>query len=360
MWARRGENVKVLLVHPGASWSTHDVWLGVDGALRRVGVEVVEFRTDGRLEASSRYLHAAWRNSKHREELIKSTAVDAIYHMGEGLVARALHFLPDWVIIVGGTYLHPDTLALLRRAGTKICAILTESPYQFEQEKLIAERVQVLFTNERSTIEKFRPYCSHIYYWQHAYDPLRHRPVQDVESDIARHDVVFVGTGFIERIRLLQRIDWAGIDFGLYGSWSLLGARSNLRKHLKLGIIDNQITAALYGKAKVGLNIHRTSMDWGRKTSHYEGAESMNPRCYELAACGCFFICDDRAEVKEMFGDLVPMFKTANEANDLIHYYLAHDAERQQRTELLPQIIAMHTFDERVEKLLGVLDDYHS
>ena len=88
------------------------------------------------------------------------------------------------------------------------------------------------------------------------------------------------------------------------------------------------------------------------------GAESMNPRGYELAGSGTFFITDVRPEVTEIFGDLVPTFETSQQLEDQIRYWLAHDEERRQVAERLPDAIAPHTFDDRVEKVLEVLTHY--
>jgi len=118
----------------------------------------------------------------------------------------------------------------------------------------------------------------------------------------------------------------------------------------------NTKAAALYHKAKIGLNLHRTSVEYYRDTAHFSDAESMNPRCYELAAAGCFFISDWRAEVEDIFGDLVPTFKTAEEAEDLIYYYLEHGAEREEIAAQLPGLVRNETFDERITDLLAVLN----
>lgn len=349
--------MRILLVHPGASWSTHDVWHGISQSLNRLGQEVIEFRTDGRYEAAKKYLKLVWEQTEHQEERKPPTELDAIYYSGIGLVERYLRFLPDWVLVVAGTFLHPDTFALLRRAGARIACVLTESPFQYDQEKLIAQRVQVVFTNERTANSQFEPFCDNVFYWQHAYDHTRHAPSNRGHGEVAAHDVVFVGTGFEERIAALREIDWTGIDFGLYGSWSLLGSRNRLRKYLKGEIIDNALTAALYREAKIGLNIHRSSMGWGREVKHYVGAESMNPRCYELAACGCFFISDYRKEIEEVFGDWVPTYTNPKEAEELIRYYLEHEEERNEIAEKLPKLVEGETFDARMEQMVLLLED---
>jgi len=345
--------MKIMLVHPGATWSTHDVWWGVKEALERAGVELMHIALDGRLEFAARFLDFLYR--RHQGRMPPPTMNDKVYMASAGMVERALRFMPGWVLIIAGGNLHPDGIALLRRARIKVAIILTESPYQFDQEQILAERCNVVFTNERTAVETFRPYCERSYYWQHAIDGDRHLEPSNLE-DVASHDVVFVGTGFIERVNLLRGIDWTDIDLGLYGEWSLLGSRNWLRRYLVGGLTANARAAALYHKAKIGLNLHRTSVEYERNTEHFSDAESMNPRCYELAAAGCFFITDWRAEVEDVFGDLVPTFKTPEEAESLIRYYLGHDDEREAIAAQLPNFVRHETFDDRIRDLLGILD----
>ena len=309
----------------------------------------------GRIGLAGEYLELLYRRNR-AEGMSKPQAVDTIYLAGQGILSRALRHEVDWVLLVSGTYIHPEILVLLQRAGLRVAALLTETPYADAQEKLIAERVQVVWTNERTSIPFFEQYCDHVYYWQHALDLERHTPASNGEIVLA-HDVVFVGTGFIERQEFLHGINWEGIDFGLYGGWDLMGSRNRLRKHLVAPIVSNELTAELYRRAKVGINLHRLSIGWGREVSYIEKAESLNPRCYELAACGCFFICDRRAEVADVFGDLVPTFDTPEEAEDLIRYYLAHEDERRRIAEALPETVKNHTFDSRLIEMLEVLEN---
>lgn len=351
--------MKILLVHPGASWSVQDVWRGVYDALTRTDNEIVQYALDGRIQYAGGYL--AWVD-KRNKGATKHGDADVLYLACVGIIERALRHEVDWVLIIAGTYIHPQALMLMKRAGLKIAVILTESPYADAQEIITAQVADVVFTNERISIDTFTPYCKRVHYWQHAMDPARHHPdVQDADAegmeDIPQHDVVFVGTGFEERIEMLQAVNWQGIDFGLYGAWGLCGSRNPLRKHLRANIIDNRLTAALYRKARIGLNIHRTSIGFGRNVAHLARAESMNPRCYELAACGRFFLTDPRAEVTDVFGDVVPTFSTAQELEELIRFYLAHESERLAIAKQLPALIAPHTFDARIKDVLRILEE---
>jgi spore maturation protein CgeB len=237
---------------------------------------------------------------------------------------------------------------------------LTESPYADDQEKVIASLVDVVFTNERTSMATFADLCHEVHYYQHAHDPAQHyvesEPNEEADGIPCRHDVVFVGTGFEERCDLLAAVNWEGIDLGLYGAWGLLGSRSKLRKYVRGGITPNDQAARLYRNAKIGLNLHRTSIGYGRGVAHVKNAESINPRCYELAATGTFTVTDARAEVAEVFGGAMPTFDSPQRLEAIIRHYLAHEDERRRLAALLPGLVAPHVFDDRAARILDILN----
>jgi glycosyltransferase involved in cell wall biosynthesis len=198
----------------------------------------------------------------------------------------------------------------------------------------------------------------------HAYDPEVHNPDNRLENEdeLPRHDVVFVGSGFSERMEILKTVDWEGlgIDLGLYGQWPYLHKNDRLYKYIKGGVTDNRLTAALYRNARVGLNIYRQSVGQSKNATRLRGAESLNPRALELAAIGVPHVSDVRPEVSEVFGDLVPTFdpyirprdpdtdgSLARAVVDLLH----NSAHQKRMREELPERVREWTFDKRVDLL---------
>jgi len=353
--------MKVLVVGPGASWSTADVEAGLIDGLQQQGVTVIAYALDGRISGASRWLHDAWRRKKKTQpDVPKPSYPDVIYQAGMGALERALRHQVDAVIIVSGMYLHPDVVVLMRRAGLTITALLTETPYDLEQELKFAEMCHGVWTPERTTVARFESVCPNVSYLPHAWHPLRHtpEPSQDARcADLPHHDVVFVGTGFRERVEWFKAIDWTDIDLGLYGSWDALGSRDGLRRYVRGKETDNIITAELYRRAKVGLNLFRSSKGFGRGAPRLVpgAAESLSPRVYELAACGSFFVSDIRSEVAEVFGDLVPTFKHPTEAAALIRSWLVNDAGRARVAAQLPAKVAESTWRHRAVQVMTEL-----
>jgi spore maturation protein CgeB len=359
--------MRFFVVHPGADTSTSDVFDGLTGALKRAGHEVLVYQLSGLIDHAGSWLthlykrrRKALRDAEDAQglaELPRPTPADVIYQAVSGVFERVIRYQPDVVLAVSAMWFPPDAIILLRRLGVPVATVLTESPYEDAAQEKVAALSSIVWTNERESLAPLRLANPLTFYLPHAFDPDRHQTttVEGEETDLPAHDVVFVGTGFEERVEVLQDVDWSGIDLGLYGNWQLLGSRSKLRQYVRDGNVPNTVAAALYRRAKIGLNLHRSSMGFGRHAPHIESASSLNPRAYELAATGSFYLSDERAEGQELFGDLVPTFTSPRELQDLVRRYLADDAARAALAARLPAAIAGQTFDARAAQIVSDL-----
>lgn len=336
-----------MIVHPGASTSTSDVSDGLSYGLAQNGVELVRYRLDQRIERSRRWLMHNWNRTKRRNPSIeRPTIADIYYQAGTDALAMALRHQVDCVLVVSAMFLHPDVIVLMKRAGLRVVVLFTESPYDQDQELAIAKIVDGCWTSERASVDAFSAVNPRAGYLPHAWHPERHAagPLAS-DGEVSQHDVVFVGTGFQDRIGWLSAIDWTGIDLGLYGNWQNLSPGHALRRYVRAGVVSNEKAAALYRRAKVGLNLYRMALR----------VESLNPRAYELARCGAFHISTFRAEVPEVFGDLVPTCAQPYEASALIRQWLADPEGRASVQEQLPACVAESSWVQRSTRVIGDL-----
>lgn len=332
------------------------MYQGLVPALKRLGVPVAEYPLNATLQLSHDYLRMLHRRQRrHGGPLAgtRPTSGDVLYHASAQALERALFFGCGWVLLMTGMYFSLRVVKMLRRAGLKVAVLLSESPYDTSSEFAYAAEADLCWTTERTALSALRLACPRTQYLPHAYDPQKHHPPEPGEADddgaVAAHDVVFVGSGFQERIDLLSAVDWTGVDFGLYGAWRGVGPRHPLRKHLRGQEIDNAVAAALYRKAKVGLNLFRTSVGHaGRRAARMPGAESLNPRLLELAACGSFTVSEWRREVGDVFGGAVPVFRDAEGLQALLRFWLRPEqaARRAERRRALPGRVSGRTFDD--------------
>lgn len=349
--------MNVLLIEPGASWATADVSAGLRYGLEQHGVNLVRYKLDQRIDRAHRWLYYNWRRTKKSNPAIeKPNTADVFYKAGIEALEMALRHQVDVVLAVSAMFLHPDVIILMKRAGLRVVVAFTESPYDLDKELAVAKLVDGCWTNERSCVPAFQAVNPSSGYLAHAWHPERHQAgLQPQDADVRSHDVVFVGSAFHERVTWLNAIDWTGIDLGLYGSWESLGSRHPLRRFVCGAQTDNARTASLYRRAKVGLNLYRTSKGWGRQAPAIEHAESLNPRAYELSACGAFHLSTHRAEVREIFGDLVPTCSTPDEASALLRTWLSDDAGRARIAEQLPACVAESSWRTRATTVIADL-----
>ena len=353
--------MKLLAVHPGASYATGDVFVGYHRALLGQGHDLVVYALDARIDLANEFYHWAYRKQglgPHPPSAL------VLQHACGHIVPQALYHQVDGVIVWSAMRLHPDTLVLLKRAGIPTAVILSESPYDDrEQARVLARRergepvVDIAFTNERASLPYLRQYHPNVQYLAHAYDPHTSRPTV-MPGMAPRHDVLFIGTMFEERAALLGSVDWEaeGIDLGIYGMAKNLGSRHRLRKFVRGGIVDNHIAQSYYRTAKIVLNPYRTSRGFGKGVEHIEHAESLNPRALELAACGAFSLSEHRAEVAEVFGPLVPTYTGPADFLTNVRYFLDHEGERDALRKQLPGAVKGHTYAARAAELMAHIE----
>lgn len=344
--------MRLLAVHPGATWATQDVHTGLVAGLRAGGHDVIEYALSGRLARSAQWFQYIARQDHDAGFTKPYSAADVQYHASQGLLERALRFEVDWVLVICGAYLHPDILLLARRAGLRLAAVFTESPYDDVHQARVAPLYDVCFTNERCSVAPLRAANPQTFYLPAGYDPAAHGATANGQhAGKPGHDVVFVGTAFGSRLALLSAVDWSGIDLGLYGHWALQPG-DPLYPFAHDGVVDNARAGALYRHARIGLNLYREPpLCDGLPVA----AESLNPRAYELAADGVLTLSTPRAEVGEKFGDAVPTFTTAGELGALVRHHLAHPNGVGQN---LRALVAEDTYHHRAAQLVAYLEDW--
>jgi GT2 family glycosyltransferase len=131
----------------------------------------------------------------------------------------------------------------------------------------------------------------------------------------------------------------------VYGSgWEGLAFEGILR-----GPVAYSDMPHLYASTKIVIDdANIATKDWG----------SCNSRIFDAIAAGCLIVTNGPEGVKELFGDLVPTFDTAESLGEIVDYWASHEGERRARVEQLQEIVRReHCYGHRAKKLVALLKD---
>lgn len=347
----------VLLVHPGASFSTHDVFTGIAAGLRANGVLVHEYRLDHQLVVYNQLIDCAIDHD------VLTNPLDPFVLASAESIPMTAHYKPDAILVVSGGNFHPVRVIQMRGLAANwhhsmpVAVYCTESPYFNEASFALA--YDIILTNERNSLAAFAPH-ERVHYLRHAFNPAVHQPGPADPDKVC--DAFFVGTGFDERKRLFDGVNWDGIHFERRGYLWDKGPDAivtNTELLTPKSVTPNEETAAWYRSARININHHRTTTMYG-SGEHIaaDAAASLGPRAYEIAACRGFQLMDDsRSEACEVFGDTLATYRSGDSA-DLerrIRYWLNHPDRREETARLQHAAIQPHSWTARAAELLEIV-----
>ena len=338
--------MRVLLIHPGAHFSVHDVTVGWHEGLKANGCDVQTFNFHDRLAF---YSHAGFLTRD--EDFVNAFDAEAAAQLAaNGIKAACYEWAPEVVVVVSGFFVPADFYPLMHARGSKVVLLHTEQPYEHDRQLRLAPLVDLNILNDPTGIDAFQQ-CAPSVYIPHAYRPDTHyrRPTVDAY----RSEFCFVGTGYKSRVEFLEAVDWGGIDVALGGNWQQLRDESPLRKFVAHDIedcLDNEQTVEMYSSADVSANLYR------REAERPELADgwAMGPREVELAATETFFLRDPRPESDAMF-PMLPTFTDPGDFGEKLRWALAHPNERADAATAAHAAIADRTFTNHAAQLLRLL-----
>jgi spore maturation protein CgeB len=106
----------------------------------------------------------------------------------------------------------------------------------------------------------------------------------------------------------------------------------------------------IFNAVGINLNLH-SSVHTDRLVS---GGDFVNPRTFEVAACGAFQLVDERGLLPELFApDEMATFRDLDGLREGIRHFLTHPEERRAYAEKARQrVLREHTYAHRMQRLL--------
>jgi len=190
-----------------------------------------------------------------------------------------------------------------------------------------------------------------------AADPQTHKPLNLSNNDknFYGSDISFMGAAYPNRVRFFKHFPKNKLKL-----WGTGWAESELKDYnIPLG--DQRITTEqsniIYQASKININLH-SSNDSYQDTAIFDPyGDFVNPRTFEIAACGGFQLVDDRPAIRELFDidkDIV-VFSSIEEALDKADFYLKNETLRTEIAKNAQQkVLQFHTYQHRIEHMLQV------
>lgn len=350
-----------LIGHPGPQFSVADVYEGWAEALRGLGEDVYEFNLDRRLQVYDAALAETGNadGTGHPQVRKMFTQQQAIM-LAAGTIFEDLYkWWPHVVLLISAFFYPPEFLDIMRDRGHKVVLLMTESPYQDDEQLARAAHADLTLLNDPVNIARYRDVCR-AEYMPHRYRESVHHPGPG-RADL-RSDLAFVGTGFASRIRFFEAMHatghLGGLDVLLAGVWPHLAENSPLRKYLADGAdelvqcTDNDETAEIYRSTRAGINFYRREAE----DTHLGEGWAAGPREIEMAATRLFFLRDPRPEGDELF-PMLPVFDGPEDAAEKLRWWLARDSAREAAAAAAREAVSDRTFTNGAIELLKLLGE---
>lgn len=350
-------SLRVLMVLPMYGGSL-PVGRNCAAALAQLGHTVESFEAPA--------FHAAYEALKDLR--VTSDRLEALENQFLGVVSQAVlakveSFGPDLVLAVAQAPLSIPVLKKLRSQGVPTAMWFVEDFRLFTYWRVFAEHYDAF-----AVIQK-EPFLSELkalgvanaLYLPLAAMPELHRPLDlgSVEKRKYGAPVSFLGAGYPNRRLAFRRL--AGRGLKIWGSdWE---GDEALKPLVQRGgaRIDPDECVFIYNATDVNLNLHSSVS----AKALVSPGDFVNPRTFELAACGAFQLVDRRALLPELFdlgapdsGGELATFETFEELVGLLDHYLAHPDQRRAMAERArARVLAEHTYAHRMQALLGFLHE---
>lgn len=258
---------------------------------------------------------------------------------------------PDSIVVIGFAYRFVDPAALKRLAEHYQAELFL---YDTDSCNLYSNRREFIFFLQQEVavydhVFSFSEVVTAFLQRQGidaSFAPFGARPVSLPEPE-QQHEVLFVGSGDLRRIFLLESI---------CESLTVFGNRWQRHYPLMSAALKQRVTdRPLWGEelhqhmagAKIILNITRAPF--------YAVETGINLRIFEALAAGCFMLTDYCDEVADLFepGQEIETFKGSEELRDKVQFYLNNEAARQAIARRgRDKVCSLYTWPARVAEML--------
>lgn len=345
------EHIRVLVVLPMYGGSLPVGRYCVE-ALRELGHCVDVFEAPGFYSAFS-----ALKELKVTSDRLAYLENGFLQVVSQAVLAKVETFEPDLVLCMAQAPMSQNALRRLSRDGVTTAMWFVEDWQIFTYWRAFAPLYDffAVIQKEPFSLELERIGVRDFLYLPMAAHPALHRPLDLTPVEMRRYgaDVSFMGAGYPNRRLAFRR--FSGFDFKIWGTeWDGDAALAQFVQR-KGARISPEDCVKIYNATKVNLNLH-SSIHSKQLVSK---GDFVNPRTFEIAACGGFQLVDRRGLMPELFMLEGPeaelaVFDGMEECADMIQEWLGNESGRLRIAERARRrVLAEHTYARRMETLIS-------
>lgn len=274
--------------------------------------------------------------------------------LSQAIYAKVETFEPDLVLSMAQAPLNRPTLRRLRKDGVCTALWFVEDAALFTYWKAFAPAYDIFAVIQRDPLlNDLAALGVTALYLPMAALPSFHRPLElgTVERRRFGSELSFLGAGYPNR-RLAFR-QFTDMDFKIWGSdWE---GETVLARHIQGqgARVSSEDSVKIFNASTINLNLH-SSVHTKELVSR---GDFVNPRTFEVAACGAFQLVDERSLLPELFApDEMATFTSLPELKDRIRHFLAHPEERAAfAAKGRARVLAEHSYARRMSQLLDFI-----
>lgn len=298
-------------------------------------------------------------------EALNHLVSELILSTPEAMLETAARERPGAVLVMNGLHVFPenhlDQISEIRKLGIPAAIWFVDDPYFTKDTSEICRHYDHVFTHELGCVDFYRSLgAASVHYLPLCVNPRMFYPRRTRMEH--QYDIVFIGNAFFNRTVLFDQLASflsSKRTFIAGGFWERLSTYDTLSPFISNGFIPPEETANYYSGAKIVINIHRPwEVGQDNRNTFQLPSRSINPRTYEISACGAMQLTDVRDDLNQFYrpGYDLDTFSSAEELQSKIEYYLTHETERRRLAiRGLHTTLRNHTFTARLPQLLDVI-----
>lgn len=316
-------------------------------ALREIGCLVEVFESPSFFGAFSAV--KGLKVSSERQEYLENSFLQVVT---QSVLATVERFEPDMVLCMAQAPMSRQGLSRLRRDGVPTAMWFVEDYRLFTYWRAFAPLYDIFAVIQKEPFlsELAGIGVSNALYLPLAAEPAVHKPLELAPADKRRFgaELSFMGAGYPNRRSAFRHLARFGLK--IWGTeWD---GDANLAPFVQMQgrRVSTEDGVKIFNAATINLNLH-SSVNPDEVVS---GGDFVNPRTFEIAACGAFQLVDTRSLMPELFAEEdLATFSDLPELEDKIAHFSGHAEERAAfAARGRKRVLAEHTYAARMRALL--------